>query len=497
MALHSGFANCNFQRESETAMALIADELLAKHQFAEAYSRYAAAIRQNPNAAAYHLGSAICTWHLGKDNETSEHLHEAIRIDPRFAKAHSTLAMWYLIHGMSEAAEQSSRIACQLAPNDPEVLMTRGNMLEQGGDPEGVCRILRQIESVGEPTPGFALLNGRMARRRGNVVDAVEKIFEVLKTGRCTDLEASALHLSASNLLDGMGQFDRAFEQALRGNSIRRVNWNPREGANLVDRNIAYFTRQKVRALTRANESSRIPVFVLGFVRSGTTLVEQILSSHPRIHGGGEMDLLHYTESGALKMLAAAPSQYPSCLDHLTVEQADGLAQSHLGPLKALNPAGERIIDKMPFNGLHLGLLQCVLPGARIIYCRRDPIDTCLSAYMTQFTHGNEFKYNQTHLGVFFRDYERLMEHWKSVLDLPILEVSYEALVTDIEGQSRRMLQFLDMPWNDRCTKFYETKRSVTTASSEQVRNRPYRSSIGRWRNYTNHIGPLRVALKA
>jgi hypothetical protein len=194
-------------------------------------------------------------------------------------------------------------------------------------------------------------------------------------------------------------------------------------------------------------------------------------------------------------MLKATPSQFPACLDRLTTEQADGLAQSYLGPLQALSPSHERIIDKMPFNGLHLGLVQSLLPAARIIYCRRDPLDTCLSAYMTPFTHGNDFKYNQTHLGLFYRDYERLMEHWKTVLELPILEVSYEKLVTDVEGQSRRMLQFLNIPWDDRCAKFYETKRSVATASSEQVRTRPYQSSVGRSNHYTKHIGPLRAAL--
>jgi hypothetical protein len=163
--------------------------------------------------------------------------------------------------------------------------------------------------------------------------------------------------------------------------------------------------------------------------------------------------------------------------------------------MRAVSPTSERLIDKMPFNGLHLGILQMVLPGARVIYCRRDPLDTCLSTYLTSFSHGNSFKYNLSHLGRFHRGYERLMAHWKSVLDIPILDVCYEQLVDDVEGQARRMLHFLDMPWDDRCARFYETKRSVMTASSEQVRNKPYRSSIGRWKHYEKHIQPLKAAL--
>ena len=334
-----------------------------------------------------------------------------------------------------------------------------------------------------------------MARRRRNIPEALAIVFSVLNTGQCSPLDASALHLSAAGLLDGMGEFDRAFEQAALGNAIRRSQWNPDDSRREIDQQISYFTKEKLRTLVRSTQTTQVPVFVLGFLRSGTSLVEQLLASHPKIYGGGEMDLLHWTEDGTFQMLKAGPSQGPACLDRLTVDQADGMAQSHLGPLQALSPTSERIIDKMVFNGLHLGIAQMLLPGARVIYCRRDPLDTCLSTYMTQFSHGNAFKYDQTHLGLFCRNYERIMEHWKSVLDLPILEVSYERLVNDIEGESRRMLQFLDMSWDERCAKFYQTKRPVATASSEQVRTPPYKSSIGRWKYYVKHIQPLKAAL--
>ena len=494
-AERSGFASCQFQAETERDLIRAADELMARHQFAAAHGRYTSAIALNPRSASHQLGIAFCNWHLGNDNETVQHLHEAIRLDPNLALAHSTLAMWYVIHGLSEAADRSSATAYKLAPQDIEVLTARANVLDQAGDSEAACQILAMAQGIKNPTPGFALLNGKMARRRRNVPEALSIVFDVLNTGRCSPLDASALHLTAAGLLDGLGEFDRAFDQATRGNSIRRSPWNPNDSRREIDQQISYFTKEKLRTLVRSTQTTLVPVFVLGFLRSGTSLVEQILASHPKIHGGGEMDLLHWTENGAFQMLKAGPTQRPACLDRLTVEQADGMAQSHLGPLMALSPTSERIIDKMVFNGLHLGVAQMLLPGARVIYCRRDPLDTCLSTYMTQFSHGNAFKYDQTHLGMFYRDYERIMEHWKSVLDLPILEVSYETLVNDIEGESRRMLQFLDMPWDERCAKFYQTKRPVATASSEQVRTPPYKSSIGRWKHYERHIQPLKAAL--
>jgi tetratricopeptide (TPR) repeat protein len=491
----SGFATCQFQTETEQEFVSAAEALMASHHYVAAHARYTSALKLNPNNARYHLGIAYCNWHLDNDVQTGQHLHEAIRLDPNLAQAHATLAMWYLIHGMSDAANRSSDIAYELEPGNLEVLTSRGNMLEQAGDSQAVCELLQRAGRVADPTPAFALLNGKMARRRGNVPEALSTVFAVLNTGRGSVLDVSALHLMAAGLLDGMGDYDRAFDQAQRGNAIRRPPWNPHDSKRDVDKTISFLTKEKCSTLPRSAETTRLPVFVVGFLRSGTSLVEQILASHPRIFGGGEMDLLHWTEDGTRKMLQASSWQYPACLDRLTPDQADGLAQSHLGPLKALSPESDRIIDKMPFNGLHLAIVQMLLPGSRVIYCRRDPLDTCLSTYMTQFSHGNAFKYDQTHLGLFYRQYERLMEHWKTVLDIPILDVSYEKLVNDIEGESRRMLEFLDIPWDDRCAKFYETRRPVATASSEQVRLPPYRSSIGRWKHYEKHIQPLKAAL--
>jgi tetratricopeptide (TPR) repeat protein len=491
----SGFVTCQFQTETEQDFATAAEALMARHNYRAAHARYTSALQLNPNNARHHLGLAYCNWHLDNDVQTGQHLHEAIRLDPHLAQAHATLAMWYLIHGMSDAANRSSAIAYELDPGNLDVLTARGNLLDQAGDSQAVCDLLNRAGRVADPTPAFALLNGKMARRRGNVPEALATVFAILNTGGCSPLDASALHLMAAGLLDGIGDYDRAFDQAQRGNAIRRPPWSPDESKRDIDQTISFFTKDKFASLARSTETTALPVFVLGFLRSGTSLVEQILASHPRIFGGGEMDLLHWTEDGTRKMLKASPWQFPACLERLTPDQADGLAQSHLAPLQALSPQSERIIDKMPFNGLHLAIVQMLLPGARVIYCRRDPLDTCLSTYMTQFSHGNAFKYDQTHLGLFYRDYERLMEHWKSVLDIPILDVSYEELVTDIEGQSRRMLDFLGLPWDDRCAKFYETRRPVATASSEQVRLPPYRSSIGRWKHYEKHIQPLKAAL--
>jgi hypothetical protein len=186
----------------------------------------------------------------------------------------------------------------------------------------------------------------------------------------------------------------------------------------------------------------------------------------------------------------------PQSLDVIQSSQLDELAGRYLGGLSSLNPAALRICDKLPANFLHLGLISLLFPKARIIHCRRDAMDTCLSCYFSDFASGNLFSFDLKNLGEYYRQYDRLMAHWHSVLDVPILSVQYEQLVGDLEGQTRRMLEFLALPWDERCLRFHQNPRPVSTLSSEQVRQPIYQSSVGRWRHYQKHLEPLWAALQ-
>ena len=258
-----------------------------------------------------------------------------------------------------------------------------------------------------------------------------------------------------------------------------------------------YFTRPVLRSLPRATHGSEAPVFIVGMPRSGTTLVEQILASHPAVHGAGEIDWILRAWATAVARNSQAASPLSHCLDRLSVRDVDDLADAYLEPLLALNPSAERIVNKSPANFMHLGLIEVLFPMARVIHCRRDPLDTCLSCYMTDFAVGNDFSYALASAGHFYRHYDQMMSHWNEVLNLRILEVNYEQVVKDLDGETHRMLEFLDLPWNDACLRFHENKRFVATASNAQVRQPIYQSSVGRWRNYDRHLGPLRKALEA
>jgi tetratricopeptide (TPR) repeat protein len=490
-----GFSSSNFQTESADDHARIADQLFASGQFAPARDRYAKAVRLAPRNGKLHWHLAHCDWALGQDDAAGFNLQESVRLDPKFAPGHSSLAEWYLIHGMVEPALVASAKAFELAPTNPAVLAARGVVLEANGELDAAWDVVQQAILCHQMVAPLVLLYSRMARRRGHLEQALPFVRSLLNSGRMSQLDTSALHFAAAELLDGLGQYDEAFGHAVLGNKVRNVSWHPAAHSANVDRRINYFTRERVRSLPRSTNRNQTPVFIVGMLRSGTSLVEQILASHPSVHGAGELDLMYWTWAGTIEMLGANEEQYPACLDRLSIDHADGMAQIYLGPLSNLNPKAERITDKMPLNFLHLGLISMLMPGARIIHCRRDPLDICLSCYMTQFSHGNGFKYDLAHLGQFYRDYERLMAHWKSVLELQILDVNYEDLIADADGQSRRMIEFLGLPWDDRCTRFYETKRSVATASVQQVRNPIYKSSQQRWKNYEKHLGPLKAAL--
>ena len=214
-----------------------------------------------------------------------------------------------------------------------------------------------------------------------------------------------------------------------------------------IDETIAYFTPQKLRALPRSKNTSDRPVFIVGMPR-WRTLVEQILASHPEVHGAGELTWMWRIIEDVSQLTGRNGIRLPQSLDAIEASQLDELAGRYLGGLSSLNPAALRICDKLPANFLHLGLISLLFPKALIIHCQRDAMDTCLSCYFSDFASGNLFSFDQKNLGEYYRQYDRLMAHWHSVLDVPILSVQYEHLVGDLGGRSADA-RVPCMPWEE------------------------------------------------
>jgi hypothetical protein len=245
---------------------------------------------------------------------------------------------------------------------------------------------------------------------------------------------------------------------------------------------------------------SERPVFVVGMLRTGTTLVEQILASHPAVHGAGEVPHLGAMVNNMSERLGGS-EKYPECIKSLSAAAVRVLAGEYEQALDQSIRGRQtaevlRVVDKMPSNYLNLGLIATLFPKARIIHCRRDPVDTCLSCYFQNFQEPIAYTLDLRHLGQYYREYERLMAHWRAVLPVGVFDLAYEELTADLEGVSRCLLDFCGLPWDDRCLRFNESRRIVRTSSALQVRQPVYRSSVGKWKRYEAQLGPLIAALK-
>ncbi|HWE96119.1 MAG TPA: sulfotransferase [Tepidisphaeraceae bacterium] len=393
-------------------------------------------------------------------------------------------------------ALRHARAASDLAPRDANLMVELAYALDADRQPQAAWARLDQAIRAGCRTTRLALLRARIAPDMHGEAQALGLITGMINgTSSRPARELSSLHFAAARLLDSMGHYPEAFGHVSLANDLRRVPYQPARLEGPVNEFIRYFTRPTLKRLARPSRTDETPVFIVGMPRSGTSLVEQILASHPAVHGAGELDWVFQLWTSAFrKHPPEGTAPLPHCLDHMSVSDLNALAAEYLDPLKALSPTSTRITDKMPTNFLHLGLIAVLFPGARVIHCRRDPLDTCLSCYMTDFAAGHEFSSDLKSAAHFHGQYDKLMSHWETVLDLPILDVEYEKVVADLDGQVRRMLRCLELPWDGHCLRFYENKRLVTTASSAQVRRPIYTNSVGRSRRYKGLLPPDTLA---
>jgi hypothetical protein len=328
----------------------------------------------------------------------------------------------------------------------------------------------------------------------------IERIRTLLARPNLPPARGCVLHLGLANLRQRAGAYDEAFGHFRQGNALRRglfqqqgTAFDPAAHRACVDAIIRTFDAAYFQRVAGFGLDSEVPVFIVGMPRSGTSLLEQILASHPQVAGGGE--LRHVPRLvDALPAQLRAPEGYPGCMARVDGPAIRSLAERHLERLTRLGGAALRVTDKLPVNFLHLGLIATLFPRARIIHCRRDPLDVCVSCY-TSYFRGLHFTWDLNDLGQYYRQYERLMAHWRTVLPLPILDVVYEELVADPEAVSRELVAFCGLDWDARCLAFHENPRAVHTVSALQVRRPMYTNSVGRWRRYAAHLQPLLEAL--
>lgn len=304
-------------------------------------------------------------------------------------------------------------------------------------------------------------------------------------------------HFALGKIFDDIKSFTKAFEHYLKGNTFKRktIIYDSQNHSAFVDRLIKIYSKKYLQEKTACGSDSKLPVFIVGMPRSGTTLVEQIVSSHPQVYGAGELISLLRIENTIAKQFEAS-SPYPECMPLCKDSTLLRFSAEYLEELGNHSQDANCITDKMPDNFLRIGLIKTLFPYARIIHCQRNAMDTCTSIFLNYFGNDIRYSFDLTEIGQYYLDYTRLMEYWSSLFPSEILDVQYEELVMNQEIVSRQLIKYLGLEWDENCLDFHNNKRAVRTASSLQVRQPIYRNSINRWKHYEKHLEPLIAILQ-
>jgi tetratricopeptide (TPR) repeat protein len=459
---------------------------LGRYEEAGTSARRAIALAPEIADAHVNLGNSLDA--LGQHEAAVAEYRQALNLQPGLAKAHIALAESLASLGLFEDAQACCAEAGALAPRDPGLVRIQSRIHEHQGRYQEAFDLLQPLLGSEAFETSAAVTLANASRRLDRSAEAAEILEEFLKRDDLLKNHRRQIHMALGHLYDAMNSYDQAFRQFQQGNRLAPEYFNPRANAIVIKQYIDFFSIPRIDTLSRADNNSELPVFIVGMPRSGTTLTEQILSSHRNIEGAGELTAINNIANALAE--SDGVRGYPECMQASSSETLTTHADNYIRRLREVDASALRIVDKMPGNFMHLGLIQQLFPRARIIHCIRNPLDTCLSCYFQTF-HGHGYTNDLRHLGIYYRQYERLMSHWREVIKLPFLEVRYEDLVADTKGVSRKIVEFCGLPWDESCLQFHQNKRTVRTASYQQVRRPIYRGSMQRWKHYEVHLQPL------
>ncbi|HLG88960.1 MAG TPA: tetratricopeptide repeat protein [Alphaproteobacteria bacterium] len=500
----------------EEAVGLEPDNVIAQNDLAVLYLEAARqsealacleqAILLKPDDPTAHHRFGMILDVQGREDEAVAAYRRAIALDPDFAEAHESLANLFYLQGHALEAADHYRKAAEAQPESPSGRRSRAWLIFEGGQPAEAEAYLRQSLSADPDNGGLHHLLGNVLNQMGRFDEAtscfeaalatdkrhvmsfealvraktvtdrslVARMEALLATGGFSDHKRVSLHFALGKALDDLGDHEAAMSHFDAGNRLKRqwARFDREKFTRFVDNTIRLYTRDVISRSVGAGSEAALPILIVGMPRSGTTLLEQIVSSHPDVVAGDELTFW----SDTIQRLGEVP---------LTPAPLGRIAAEYLALLRRIGPSAARVTDKMPENFRWAGLIHATFPNARIIHCRRNPPDTCLSIYFTHFNMGHEFTYSREDIAFFYRQYARLMAHWRRVIPADrLLEIDYEELVSDRERVTRRLIAFCGLDWNEGCLAPERNRRAVKTASLWQARQPVYRRSVERWRNY-------------
>jgi tetratricopeptide (TPR) repeat protein len=495
----------------------------------DAIGMFEKALALKPEYQLAHLGVANTLRDQGHRPEAIARYRLALALDPTFAEAFHYLGVMFLEQERHTEAIAYLRKAVSLKPTYLEARLALAGALDKDGQIDEAIEVYSDIIETDQSVTAAHNNLANILKSKGNIEGAIghyEQALEInpnnvqarynLSRARKADADDSEipvmeemlqreglqapdrvnLHFTLGKIYDGLERYDEAFEHFRQGNELddRAIPFDPEGHGRHIDRLISIFNPQLFARRQGYGSDSERPIFIVGIPRSGTTLTEQVLASHPMVYGAGELDRVSQLINAASVEISGAAA-YPECAFELDAMTACRLGESYISYIRRLSGNSPHVTDKMPGNFIHLGFIAMLLPGAKIIHCRRQPMDSCFSCYTQHFTSPMPFATKLENLGHYYQGYERIMTHWHEVLPLEILDVAYEDMVESHEEKTREILDFCGLEWDEACLQFHLTERTVKTASTWQVRQPLYSSSVSRWRRYEGHLAPLKEAL--
>ena len=502
---------------------------LQKQEFKQAWQYLNQAIVLAPTFADAHCNLGLTLLGLEQSANALIHFEKALQLKPDYAEAYYGYAKVYLHQHHFTESECAIRKAMRLNPEQVEFYQLLADIYhEQGHDTQALMQ-LDQALAMDPTLSNLYLSKGNVLMGMGEISQAEEQFLKVT-TNPNLDTRVNAhyslvqlgkvkpdngslhallsiakdphalspnkleyLYFALGKCYDDIGEWAKAFKYFTEGCCLKRqrITYNIAEQIQFTQKLIHCFTQQTIEQLQAFANPSALPIFIVGMPRSGSTLVEQILSQHAQVYGAGELKYLNNLIQWPIKNQLST-LHYPENILHLSPEICRAITDNYVTYLQHLSPEAIRITDKMPYNFIAIGLIHALLPNAKIIHVKRNPIDTCLSCYTNLFTEGQLYSYELTELGQYYQCYEHIMNHWRRILPSDAwLEIEYEAMVNNLETEAPRLIDFCDLAWEPACLTFYQSKRQVRTASFAQVRQPIYTSSVERWRRYEPDLAPL------
>ena len=458
----------------------------------EALKLYDAALRVKPAFFTALSNRARALIGLRRPEDALTSVDRALALNPRDSDAHSIRGNALLDLDRHVEAIESYDRAIFLQPASPLPHNNKGiALIQQGRIDEGIA----QFETaIGLDPSGQTYHNLAQSKRFASgdpILAAMEEQTRKNPPPHATDW--INLHFALGKVFADVEDYERSFHHLSVGNASKRKQSAYDEANSLgnLARTRSTYAKELFARAPRDGNPSQLPVFIIGMPRSGSTLVEQILSSHRDVHGAGEIDDFHKVASQLGGPVAEALVN-PEAALRISSDQFSRLAANYLSSIRVAAPTASRIVNKMLSNFCFVGLMALALPGARFIHVQRDPLDACISCFSTLFAEDIPYAYNLRELGRYYRAYEAVMEHWRTVLPQgTMIDVNYESVIADLEGEARRVVEHCGLAWDPTCLDFHRNQRSVRTASMTQVRRPLYNSSVGRWRAYERFLGPL------